>query len=1016
MGRSDTSPIPGQAEGLLEVAADGRVRAANSAALRALGSTSSLVGASVGSALSALRDASGRRLVDADVPGVEALTSGTAEPWRLLQVSSAATGPSTIDHPPVVGTDDERSRWLLVAAVPWTRSGAAAVTDLVVGSGPGVSSDESGVRVSVIDVTPAQADPAGDPDENTGAPAVGISGTLPGSTDLVLTSDVSGRFTYASPAVRVLLGYRREDLDGRSWRDLVHPGDRELMAADQEAAIENGVDAVPDRYGRADPDVEDDPPGIRLRFRHHDGHYLWLECVSRPMVASRAGGPVEGFPGSASPVVLGLRTTVLDVTLEVESEIRTDEAERRLGLTLDHAPIGMALVALDGSFLRVNQALCAIVGYGVDELMALSFQEITHADDLDADLSLLAQLVSGEIDDYALDKRYVHRDGRTVWVRLSMTLLCDEEDEPLHYISQMEDITERREAHERLADSERRYRLLAENAGDIICRLAVDGEILWLSPAVERILGHTAASLVGTMIADLCHPRDRGGLSASLREIRGSRTASVTARTRHRDGRWIWLESHLHAVVDDAGGTVELQSVSRDVTERQQARAELERLALTDPLTGLANRALLFNHLQAALARMRRTGGTVALMLVDLDRFKEINDTLGHPVGDELICQAAARLRAVARPSDTVARLGGDEFVVLVDGLPDAGAAQIVAERVLASLREPYRLAYAAHPLSVTASMGIALTSEPEQPVDDLYRQADLALYRAKDAGRDRWAFFEAGLEHDVRKRLEVHRSLRQAIDAGRLEVLYQPVVDLVDGAVTGAEALVRVLDTDGRLLTPDSWIAVAEETGLLGQIDAWVLQAAAAQAALWTDRNTASGISFGTGPAHIAINVSAGAFADPRYCDALVASIRANGLAPESLRIELTESSLLQNTTAARRALHRLASMGVGLGIDDFGTGYSSLSYLHQLPISFVKIDRSFISSMTTDPRRHEVVRAVIDLVHGLGHSVVAEGVETEAQLKALQALGCDSAQGYLFGRPVPAGDFSTRVSEVMV
>ena len=246
------------------------------------------------------------------------------------------------------------------------------------------------------------------------------------------------------------------------------------------------------------------------------------------MVASRAGGPVEGLPGAASPVVLGLRTTLLDVTLEVESEIRQDEAERRLGLTLDHAPIGMALVALDGSFLRVNAALCAIVGYGIDELMSLSFQEITHPDDLDADLSLLAQLVSGEIDDYALDKRYVHRDGRTVWVRLSMTLLCDEEDEPLHYISQMEDITERREAHERIADSERRYRLLAENAGDIICRLDIDGEIIWLSPAVERILGHTASSLVGTMMADLCHPRDRAGLSASLREIRGSRTGSVT--------------------------------------------------------------------------------------------------------------------------------------------------------------------------------------------------------------------------------------------------------------------------------------------------------------------------------------------------------------------------------------------------------------------------------------------------------------------------------------------------------
>ena len=299
--------------------------------------------------------------------------------------------------------------------------------------------------------------------------------------------------------------------------------------------------------------------------------------------------------------------------------------------------------------------------------------------------------------------------------------------------------------------------------------------------------------------------------------------------------------------------------------------------------------------------------------------------------------------------------------------------------------------------MSVTASMGIALTDAPEQPLDDLYRQADLALYRAKDGGRDRWAFFEPALEQRVRKRLEVHRSLRQAIDAGRLHVLYQPVVHLDRGVVEGAEALVRVQEGEGRLLSPDTWLDVAEETGLLGQIDAWVLQAAAAQAARWTragappPRRTSPstsppapsptpGTATPCSPASAANGLAAG-----------VAAHRAHRAHPAA-----------QHPSGARRALTGWRRRGSALGIDDFGTGYSSLSYLHQLPISFVKIDRSFISSMTTDSRRHEVVRAVIDLVHGLGHSVVAEGVETEEQLAALRALGCDFGAGLPVRPPV--------------
>jgi diguanylate cyclase (GGDEF)-like protein len=440
-------------------------------------------------------------------------------------------------------------------------------------------------------------------------------------------------------------------------------------------------------------------------------------------------------------------------------------------------------------------------------------------------------------------------------------------------------------------------------------------------------------------------------------------------------------------------GENEVLAIVRDNTERKALERQLAHQAFHDALTGLPNRTLFMDRLQHAVARSSRTGATLAVLFLDLDRFKVVNDSLGHDVGDQLLIAVAAHLTRTVRASDTVARLGGDEFTILLEDV-DAGIARRVAERIMATLQAPFVLA--GHEVCVTTSIGIALNNEGPATADELMRDSDAAMYRGKSRGKARYEVFDASMHVRSLERLRLESELRHAIERGELSVHYQPTVSLVDGRVTGLEALVRWRHPERGLISPGVFVPVAEETGLILPLGRWVLAEACRQAKAWQIQHPST-------PFTISVNLSVRQFQHPGLVDDVASVLQTVGLAPETLVLEITEGIVIETAEANSRVLEQLKGLGVRLAIDDFGTGYSNLSYLTRFPVDVLKIDRSFVDGLGHDRGDSAIVHTVISLARTLGLGVTAEGIETAEQLQLLRAAGCDSGQGFYFSRPVP-------------
>ena len=454
-----------------------------------------------------------------------------------------------------------------------------------------------------------------------------------------------------------------------------------------------------------------------------------------------------------------------------------------------------------------------------------------------------------------------------------------------------------------------------------------------------------------------------------------------------------------------------LQSVAHVLAtaiRSQRAQHELTHQALHDPLTNLPNRALLLDRLQQALARARRTGANVGVLFLDVDRFKVVNDSLGHSAGDTLLVQVAARLRGVMRPSDTVGRFGGDEFVIIAEDAPQQQDLVRIASRVAESLGEPLDLD--GREVPVTVSTGIVVADAAVDDAETLLRDADAAMYRAKDRGRSRYEVFDTGMRHRLMERLETEGELRRAIERDELQMVYQPEVNLPDGRIVAYEALVRWLHPTRGLLTPGDFLPLAEETGLIVGLGRWVLRQVCREMAVLRERGTVAA------DAVVWVNLSARELVQ-RDLPAVVAALMSEtGTDPRLVGIEITEAVVMEDVEAVGAALRELRGLGMQLAIDDFGTGFSSLSYLRRFPVGALKIDRTFVSGLITDGEDGAIVRAVIGLGHSLGLTVIAEGVESGEQLAALRALGCDLAQGYYFGMPVGAPSLPGRLTVAAV
>lgn len=653
-------------------------------------------------------------------------------------------------------------------------------------------------------------------------------------------------------------------------------------------------------------------------------------------------------------------------------------AQRRMNAMLEH--IGDAFFAVDRDWriLYANRKAAAFVGIETTDGIGRPLLEV--APQLEGS-ALLAHyrsaMASGQVS--VLQTRW---EASGAWVEARA---CPTEDGLSVYFH---DITDQRRAADALRRSEQRFRSLFEQAGDSILIIDRALRVVAANASACTTFGYTEAEFTGRGVreVDSGFPYDL----ALLASLRAGQTHLLRITKRRRDGSTFPAEVRVSRFED--GGQEFFQAIIRDLSEREEAERRLRHLATHDSLTGLPNRALLHERLQEALDACAE-GAAVAVLFLDLDRFKAINDSFGHELGDVLLCEVAQRLRGALRAEDTLARLGGDEFVVVAPCHGGAAEAGHIAARLLALLGAPVRVG--TQDVIVGASIGIGLYPQDAATREVLFQTADTAMYRAKAAGRNRYRFFEAGMTAQAQSRMALELSLRPALARGEFELAFQPRVDLRSMAVVGLEALIRWNHPELGRVPPGEFIAIAEETGLIVAIGRWVLREACRATQALLDRHGR--------PVRVSVNVSARQLAQAGFVDEVREALRLSGLAPCHLELELTESALIEDMERTAAMLGELQALGVKIAVDDFGTGYSGLAYLRRFPIDVLKLDRSFVLQDDGRISAFDFVKAFVDMAHALRMSVVAEGVETADVLEFLRAADCDEAQGYLLARPMP-------------
>jgi diguanylate cyclase (GGDEF)-like protein/PAS domain S-box-containing protein len=694
------------------------------------------------------------------------------------------------------------------------------------------------------------------------------------------------------------------------------------------------------------------------------------------LAQDHANEPLTLIPGERLEDVLRRRTELFQALLEAQREV------------------GEGLVIVDGERpLYVNGAFCQITGYSLDELLALpSVLEIVAPAERE---HVATHIRSGAVDGRAvshIETAIVHQDGREIDLEVGLTTLRAGTHTNLVLIAR--DITPRKQAEIALRQSEDRFRSLVQNSSDVMSIIGPDGLILWYSPALERVLGYPPDTLDGTSLFDLVHPDDAARVASAFATCASDVAAQATLdfRCRHHDGSWRYLEAvstNLLSHPAIAGIVVN----SRDVTERKAFENQLARQAFFDPLTSLPNRVLFMYSIEHALAGASRNKVGVAVMFLDLDGFKHVNDTFGHQVGDQLLVALGQRLKSCVRPGDTVARLGGDEFTVLLEDISIPDEAERVAGRILDRLQTPFH--FEGRDLYVSSSIGIAFGTPGGVKPSDLLRYADAAMYRAKAAGKARSVVFDHSMHADWVARTSLEADLRAALDRDELRLYYQPIVDLVSGKLVGTEALARWEHPTRGLVLPMDFLPLAEETGLILPLGQWTLEEACRQAQAWQQQFPTSP------PLTMSVNLSCRQFQQPDLVRRVEQVLAQTGLLPSSLRLEVTEDVLLDDARATLAKLDELRAMGVRLTLDDFGTGLASLTSLRRLPVRTLKLDPCLLASDEADAVA--MVRAVSTLAHALGMEVAAEGIETDEQLARLREAECDRGQGYLLSRPLP-------------
>jgi len=706
----------------------------------------------------------------------------------------------------------------------------------------------------------------------------------------------------------------------------------------------------------------------------------------------------------ASTVALLVRQRTLALVRAQLSDKARRESEERFRALFNQATVGVAQVdSATGQFVRVNQRYADILGYSPQELVGMSFQSLTHPDDLAAELAHVRRLQSGDVPEYRLEKRYIHKDGHEVWGDLTVSSMWASGSAPGYHIAVVQDITARKRMEENLRANEQRLRSILERLPMGLCLVQDDGLISFRNARYVQICGYTQEEVPDTNTWwQRAYPdaTEREAIRQRLLDTSHQGIIPLAEYTiRCADGKYKPVE--ISGFFVEGGRLITMQ----DLSERKAAEEEINQLAYYDPLTRLPNRRLLMDRLQQALATSARHHRSGALLMLDLDNFKTVNETRGHDRGDALLLQVAHRLRSCVHEDDTVARQGGDEFVVVLEDLGDgpeeaAARAEDVGQRILGMLREPYQIDGDAHHSSL--SMGVTIYSGTRETVDELLKRADLALYQAKNAGRDTLRFYDPQMQAVVSARATLELDMRVGLAQGQFELYYQPQID--HGRIIGAEALLRWRHPRDGFISPAHFIPLAEETGLILPLGEWVLQAACRRLAAWAQQPDLATLS-------LAVNVSPRQFHQTGFVAQVLAALAGAGADGHQLKLEMTEGLLLQDVEDTIDKMGQLRGYGVGFSLDDFGTGYSSLSYLKRLPLDQLKIDQSFVRDVLTDPNDAAIARTVVALGTSLGLRVIAEGVETEAQREFLERHHCHAWQGYLLSPPVAVAEFEALV-----
>ncbi len=669
--------------------------------------------------------------------------------------------------------------------------------------------------------------------------------------------------------------------------------------------------------------------------------------------------------------------------------------ERLIGLAkaVETMQVGVTITDVSGRILYTNPADAAMHGYEPGEVIGKDVR--IYAPPGTAQPLNSAQLA--ELRSWQRDTVNVRKDGSVFPVHLTSDVIRGRGGNVIGVVTTCEDITARKRAEEALRESEERYALAARGANDGLWDWNLKTGEIYYSPRWKEMLGYSEEEISESPEEwfSRVHPEDVTGLQSELSAHRDGRTGHFEHehRLRHKDGSYRWMLVRGIAVRDAEGVAYRMAGSLTDITDRKETEARLMYDALHDPLTGLPNRAFFLTLLDRSIRRTkRRKDYLFAVLFIDLDRFKLVNDSLGHGVGDQLLVELARRLKSCLRPGDVVARLGGDEFTVLLDDIRDASDATRVAERILEELQTSFNLD--GHETFTTASIGIALSTAGHEFPEHVLRDADTAMYRAKARGKARYEMFDEAMHARAVAQLKLETDLRRALARNEFRVQYQPIIELSSGMITGFEALVRWEHPERGLVPPGEFIPIAEETGLVIPIGRFVLEAACRQTAAWQRKYSAYR------DLSISVNLSVRHFQRPDLVGQIMEVLQAAGLPPRSLRVEITESVLMDDPETNKETIRALRERGVQVQIDDFGTGYSSLSYLKRFSVDTLKIDRSFISGGET----WDIVQTIVSLARDLGVDVIAEGVETEEQSRRLRALQCHRAQGYLFREPVDA------------